>query len=82
MIFEGIVCKFGDKISTDLMMPGEVMANGSLSDLEKARHCMRACRPGWAQNLPPGRIIIAGHHWDAVPAAPRLGSFKHFKSVL
>jgi len=70
MIFEGIVCKFGDNISTDLMMPGEVMADGGLSDQEKARHCMRAHRPGWAQNLPSGRIIIAGRNWGCGSSRP------------
>ena len=76
MIFEGIVCKFGDNISTDLMMPGGVMLESGKSDKERARHCMSACRPGWAQKLPEGRIIIAGRNWGCGSSRPAPRFFK------
>ena len=49
-IRSGRVWKFGDHISTDLMMPGHrVLANPDLSVDEAAKFCMEANRPGWAE---------------------------------
>ena len=58
----GRVWKFGDRISTDLMMPGHrVLANPDLSIEEAAKFCMEANRPGWAENeVQPGDILVAG----------------------
>ena len=58
----GKVWKFGDRISTDFMMPGHrVLANPDLSPEEAAKFCMEANRPGWAENeVQPGDIIVAG----------------------
>jgi len=58
----GRVWKFGDRISTDLMMPGHrVLANPDLSVEEAAKYCMEANRPGWAENeVQPGDILVAG----------------------
>ncbi|TDJ62897.1 MAG: 3-isopropylmalate dehydratase [Proteobacteria bacterium] len=58
----GRVWKFGDRISTDLMMPGHrVLANPDLSVEEAAKFCMEANRPGWAENeVQPGDILVAG----------------------
>jgi len=58
----GRVWKFGDRISTDLMMPGHrVLANPDLSVEEAAKFCMEANRPGWAESeVQPGDILVAG----------------------
>jgi len=58
----GRVWKFGDRISTDFMMPGHrVLANPDLSIAEAAKFCMEANRPGWAENeVESGDIIVAG----------------------
>ena len=58
----GKVWKFGDRISTDFMMPGHrVLANPDLTVEEAAKFCMEANRPGWAENeVLPGDIIVAG----------------------
>ena len=58
----GKVWKFGDRISTDFMMPGHrVLANPDLTPEEAAKFCMEANRPGWAENeVQPGDIIVAG----------------------
>ena len=58
----GRVWKFGDRISTDLMMPGHrVLANPDLSIKEAAKFCMEANRPGWAEcEVQPGDILVAG----------------------
>lgn len=58
----GRVWKFGDRISTDFMMPGHrVLANPDLSVEDAAKFCMETNRPGWAENeVQPGDIIVAG----------------------
>ena len=56
---EGKVWKFGDKISTDLMMPGFSRGTG----LERAKYCMRANRPGWSDQVQPGDIVVAGKNF-------------------
>ena len=57
----GRVWKFGDRISTDFMMPGHrVLANPDLSVEEAAQFCMEANRPGWAAEVDAGDILVAG----------------------
>jgi 3-isopropylmalate/(R)-2-methylmalate dehydratase small subunit len=64
MILEGKVWKFGDSISTDLMMPGsDVLARPGISNKEAAQYCMHANRPDWAAQVQPGDIIIGGRNW-------------------
>ena len=64
MIFEGKVWKFGESISTDLMMPGtEVLSRPGMSDEEAAGYCMQANRPDWAAQVQKGDIVIAGQNW-------------------
>ena len=76
MIFEGKISKFGDNISTDLMMPGGVMINSSAPIEENARYCLNTCRPGWAQNVEKGCIIIAGRNWGCGSSRPAPRFFK------
>jgi 3-isopropylmalate/(R)-2-methylmalate dehydratase small subunit len=70
MIFEGKVAKFGDNISTDLMMPAGAMVKTGMTDREKAGYCLHSCRPGWAQTVPEGTIIIAGRNWGCGSSRP------------
>ena len=72
MIFEGKIWKFGDNISTDLIMPGsEVLANPDLSDKDAARnYCMRANRPGWNTQVQKGDILVAGHNFGCGSSRP------------
>ena len=72
MIFEGKIWKFGDNISTDLIMPGtEVLANPDLSDEEAARRfCMQANRPGWNDRVQKGDVLVAGHNFGCGSSRP------------
>ena len=72
MIFEGKIWKFGDNISTDLIMPGtEVLAKPDLPEDEAARnYCMRANRPGWAARVQRGDILVAGHNFGCGSSRP------------
>lgn len=58
----GKVWKFGDRISTDFMVPGHrVLANPDLPPAQAALFCMEANRPGWAENeVGAGDIIVGG----------------------
>lgn len=58
----GRAWKFGDRISTDLMVPGHrVLANPGITPEEAAKFCMEANRPGWSENeVAPGDILVAG----------------------
>ncbi len=77
MIFTGRVWKFGDNINTDLMMPGsQVLSQPGISDKEAARYCMSANRPGWAEQVKEGDIIIAGRNWGCGSSRPAARLFK------
>lgn len=76
MIFEGKISKFGDNISTDLMMPGGIMINTNAPVEENARYCLNTYRPGWAQNVEKGSIIIAGRNWGCGSSRPAPRFFK------
>ena len=58
----GRVWKFGDRISTDLMVPGHrVLAKPDLTPKDTMYFCMEANRPGWADNeVQAGDILVAG----------------------
>lgn len=63
-VYSGRVWKFGDKISTDLMVPGSyVLARRNMDQAEAAMQCMRANRPDWARQVRPGDILIAGRNF-------------------
>ena len=71
MIIEGKIWKFGNNINTDLMMPGSsVLSQPGISDKEAARYCMSANRPGWAEQVKEGDIVIAGNNWGCGSSRP------------
>jgi 3-isopropylmalate/(R)-2-methylmalate dehydratase small subunit len=61
----GKVWKFGDNISTDLMVPGLLLtsARRSLNEREVLNLCMSANRPGWAEQVQQGDMIVAGKNF-------------------
>jgi len=62
--YSGRVWKFGDKVSTDLMVPGSfVLARRGLDPIEAAQYCMHANRPDWAKQVTPGDILVAGRNF-------------------
>ncbi len=64
MIVEGRVWKFGDNISTDFMMPGfAVKTKPGMKDEEAAKYVMYSNRPGWADQVEPGDIIVGGRNF-------------------
>lgn len=76
--FTGRVWKFGDSISTDLMVPGsKVLANPNMSPEEAASYCMSANRPGWADNeVKPGDILVGGTNFGCGSSRNASGPLK------
>jgi 3-isopropylmalate/(R)-2-methylmalate dehydratase small subunit len=75
-VLAGRVWKLGDNISTDLLCPQSYLraqAGGGIAALRAwmatpdpalaAAHCMRASRPGWAAQVAPGDLLIAGRNF-------------------
>jgi 3-isopropylmalate/(R)-2-methylmalate dehydratase small subunit len=70
---QGRVWKFGDNISTDLMLPGRItypVMAGQVSPEEAATHCMSANRPGWHALVRPGDVIVGGSNFGAGSGRP------------
>jgi len=65
-VIEGKVWKFGDKISTDLMMPGFSRGRG----LERAKFCMYSNRPGWSDHVQKGDIVVGGRNFGCGSSRP------------
>ena len=57
---QGRAWRFGDNIDTDTLAPGLYMKS-SLDTL--ASHCLEAVDPGFATEVKPGDIIIAGRNF-------------------
>jgi 3-isopropylmalate/(R)-2-methylmalate dehydratase small subunit len=69
MLFTGKIWKFGNNISTDLIMPGHLMAR-HLPDSESASYCMSNNRPGWAAQVRNGEILVAGNNFGCGSSRP------------
>jgi 3-isopropylmalate/(R)-2-methylmalate dehydratase small subunit len=75
-LIQGRVWKFGDNISTDLMLPAFLQdKGGSISLKERSKFCMFSNRPDWAGQVQPGDVIIARRNFgcgSSRPAAAQL----------
>lgn len=56
-VIEGRVWKFGDNIDTDAIVPGKYLIQETS---EIARHIMDGARPGFADLIRPGDVIVGG----------------------
>ncbi len=62
MKITGQVWKYGDGVNTDVIFPGKYTY--TLTDpAEMAAHALEDLDPGFAANVQPGDIIIAGKNW-------------------
>ena len=68
----GRVWKFGDQINTDLILPSWTFR---LPEKERNKAAFSAIRPGWADQVQPGDIIVGGQNFG-------LGSGRPVGSVL
>ncbi len=60
MNFKGRVWIVGDNINTDLILPNKAFY---LTHEEQAQYVFSANRPGWAQQVQQGDILIGGHNF-------------------
>jgi 3-isopropylmalate/(R)-2-methylmalate dehydratase small subunit len=60
MIFKARVWKVGDNINTDLILPNKAFY---LTHEEQAQYVFHANRPGWAQQVAQGDILIGGRNF-------------------
>lgn len=66
-VIKGKVWKFGDNISTDLIMPGFTQGD---TLQERATFCMRANRPEFAREVQPGDVIVGGKNFGCGSSRP------------
>ncbi|ATW25862.1 3-isopropylmalate dehydratase small subunit [Candidatus Formimonas warabiya] len=73
MAIKGKVWKFGDDMSTDLMMPISARY-GRVPEDQQKYSCMSAIRPEFSHAVCPGDIVIMGRHCGSGSSrpAPRL----------
>ena len=76
-VLRGRVWKFGDNISTDLMMPGFIYRQRpDLSYEEVAQYAMHSNRPAWAQQVKRGDIIVGGRNYGCGSSRLAAGPLK------
>ena len=61
MKLQGRAWKFGDNVNTDLIIPARYL-NSSDKD-ELARNCFADVRPGFAEMISPGDMIVTGNNF-------------------
>jgi 3-isopropylmalate/(R)-2-methylmalate dehydratase small subunit len=73
-LLKGKVRKFGDNISTDLLMPGFSIF-GNVPDDEVKNYCMHTVRPDFVKNVRKGDMVVCGKNFgcgSSCPAAKNL----------
>lgn len=76
-VITGKAWVFGDEINTDVMAPG-LYFKSSMDEM--ARHCLEAVDPGFAANVAPGDIVVAGHNFGVGSAREQAAlAFRHLK---
>ena len=63
MKLQGTVWKFGDNVDTDLIIPARFL--NSFDKDELAQNCFADVRPGFADLISPGDIIVAGKNFGS-----------------
>ena len=59
-IIEGNAWRFGDNVDTDVMVPGKYLI-GDLPEI--ASHIMEGIRPGFADLVTAGDVIVGGRNF-------------------
>jgi len=72
--FSARVWKFGDNINTDLILPNVAFY---LTQQEQLAYVFRANRPGWADLVQPGDILIGGKNFGMGSSRPAARNLKN-----
>ncbi|MBO0736465.1 MAG: 3-isopropylmalate dehydratase [Alphaproteobacteria bacterium] len=70
----GKVWKFGDNINTDLMLPGNLLL---APEAEQKKAVFSANRPGWAEEVHPGDVIVGGFNYGMGSSRPAARSLRN-----
>jgi 3-isopropylmalate/(R)-2-methylmalate dehydratase small subunit len=73
-MISGRVWKFGDNINTDLMLPGPLLF---APEEEQKKAVFSANRPGWADQVQPGDIVIGGLNYGMGSSRPAARSLRN-----
>jgi 3-isopropylmalate/(R)-2-methylmalate dehydratase small subunit len=65
--FTGTVWVFGDSLDTDAMYPGFAI---KMDPAEAAKQVFYEVRPGWADEVSPGDIVVAGKNFGIGSSRP------------
>ena len=74
MIFKARVWKVGDNINTDLILPNKAFY---FTPEEQKEYVFHANRPGWAQQVKPGDILVGGKNFGMGSSRPAARSLKN-----
>ena len=74
MNFKARIWKVGDNINTDLILPVQAFY---LSAAEQPKYVVQANRPGWADLVKPGDILIGGRNFGMGSSRPAARSLKN-----
>jgi 3-isopropylmalate/(R)-2-methylmalate dehydratase small subunit len=69
LVFQGRVWKFGDHVSTDIIMPAFTLY-GHMAEELRPQYCMAAVRPEFASEAKPGDIVVAGRNFGCGSIRP------------
>ena len=75
-MLSGRVWKFGDDINTDLMVPGSVLRKDAA---EQMKHVFAANRPGWAAQVRPGDVLVAGSNFGMGSSRPAARALRNLQ---
>jgi 3-isopropylmalate/(R)-2-methylmalate dehydratase small subunit len=70
-VIQGTTWKFGNDVDTDVIIPGRYLI---LPPSEAAEHVMEGIRPGFAEEVSEGDVIVAGYNFgtgSSRESAPR-----------
>ena len=76
MKFNAKVWKFPDNINTDLILPNRAFY---LTPAEQVKFVFSANRPGWADQVEPGDILIGGRNFGMGSSRPAARSLRNLK---
>ncbi|HWN31739.1 MAG TPA: 3-isopropylmalate dehydratase [Pseudonocardia sp.] len=71
---QGRVWVVGDSVTTDAMYPGFAM---KLPPEQAAKHVFYELRPGWAEQVATGDIVVAGRNFGLGSSRPVATLFRH-----
>ncbi len=60
--FTGRIWKYGDNVNTDIIFPGKYTYTLKVPE-EIATHALEDLDPGFAANVQPGDLVVAGRNW-------------------